>query len=83
MEMKQDGLTARELATLAGISERRVNQMRHEPNAPQFTADGTITFALAGEWLLGYAMRKARFAGDHDDGRLDRNEQGARKDAAC
>lgn len=80
--MSQANLTARDLATLAGISERRINQLRNEDNAPLFTADGTITCALAGEWLRDYTMRKAHFAGERDGSRLDRNEQGARKDAA-
>lgn len=81
-EMKQTNLTARDLATLAGISERRINQLRNENNAPLFAADGTITCAVAGEWLRDYTMRKARLAGEHDGSRLDRHEQGARKDAA-
>ena len=80
--MIQTNLTARDLATLAGISERRINQLRNEDNAPPFAADGTITCALAGEWLRDYTMRKARFASERDGSRLDRNEQGARKDAA-
>lgn len=80
--MNQTNLTARDLATLAGISERRINQLRNDANAPLFAADGTITCALAGEWLRDYTMRKARLAGERDSSRLDRNEQGARKDAA-
>lgn len=77
-------LTATDLASLAGISLSRLSQMKHEAYPPPLSGvDNTIPMVLAGEWLRGYYLRKARFDGATGKApTLDRATQGARKDAA-
>lgn len=77
-------MTCSDLAALAGLTERRMQQMRNEAHPPPFSpVDGTIPMALAGDWLRGYYVRKARFDGTTGKApSLDRATQGARKDAA-